>query len=50
MTNRLHPLKGYPFLLDVQVEYTISEAGLTVTTTATNLGDGPCPYGAGQHP
>ena len=51
MATRLHPLKGYPFLLDVQVEYTVShQAGLTVTTTATNLGDGPCPYGAGQHP
>lgn len=50
MAIRLHPLKGYPFLLDVRVEYVLSGAGLTVTTTATNLGDSPCPYGAGQHP
>lgn len=50
MAIRLHPLKGYLFLLDVQVEYTVSEAGLTVTTTATNLGDSTAPYGAGHHP
>ncbi len=50
MATRLHPLKGYPFLLDVQVEYTVSDVGLAVTTTATNLGDRAAPYGAGQHP
>lgn len=50
LATRLHPLKGYPFLLDVQIEYTVSEAGLTVATTATNQGDTTCPYGSGQHP
>lgn len=50
MATRLHPLKGYPFPLDVQIEYALSDAGLAVTTTATNLGDRSCPYGAGQHP
>lgn len=50
MGIRLHPLKGYPFLLDVQIEYAVSEAGLTVTTTATNKGETTCPYGSGQHP
>jgi len=50
MATRLHPLKGYPFLLDVQIEYVVSEAGLTVTTTATNRGETMCPYGSGQHP
>jgi aldose 1-epimerase len=50
MACRLYPLQGYPFALDVQVEYTLSAAGLAVTTTATNIGDETCPYGCGQHP
>ncbi len=50
MGTRLHPLMGYPFTLDVQVAYQLGEEGLVVTTTAANLGDQTCPYGAGQHP
>ncbi len=50
MATRLHPLKGYPFVVDVQIEYVVSEAGLTVTTTAINQGEIACPYGSGQHP
>ncbi len=50
MATRLHPLKGYPFLLDVQIEYTVSEAGLKVVTSATNAGETASPYGSGQHP
>lgn len=50
MATRLHPLKGYPFQLDVEIEYTLSAAGLTVSTTATNRGETSCPYGSGQHP
>jgi aldose 1-epimerase len=47
---RLNPQSGYPFALDVQVEYRLGEDGLTVSTTSTNIGDCACPYGAGQHP
>ncbi len=50
MGIRLHPMQGYPFLLDVEVNYALGGDGLTVTTTATNPGVRPCPYGAGQHP
>ena len=50
MGVRLHPMPGYPFLLDVEVEYALAGDGLTVTTTATNAGVRPCPYGSGQHP
>jgi aldose 1-epimerase len=50
MAIRLHPLQGYPFTLDVEVSYQLSDQGLTVTTTATNAGDRACPYGSGQHP
>ncbi len=46
----LHPQPGYPFTLDVAVEYALDKAGLTVRTTASNLGDESCPYGCGQHP
>ncbi|HEY5429454.1 MAG TPA: aldose 1-epimerase family protein [Solirubrobacteraceae bacterium] len=51
MATRLHPLMGYPFAVDVQVAYELVAAGgLVVATTATNVGDGACPYAAGQHP
>jgi len=50
MATRLHPLTGYPFTLNVDVAYELGDDGLVVATTATNHGDGPCPYGAGQHP
>ncbi len=50
MACRLHPMQGYPFTLEVQVQYRVSQDGLVVTTTATNLGGVACPYGAGQHP
>lgn len=46
----LHPLQGYPFGLDVVVDYRLADDGLVVTTTATNVGTRPCPYGCGQHP
>ncbi|MHB1988535.1 MAG: aldose 1-epimerase family protein [Acidimicrobiales bacterium] len=50
MATRLFPLQGFPFLIDVEVEYSLGEEGLRVTTTGTNAGSRPCPYGAGQHP
>jgi len=50
MACRLYPEPGYPFSLDLRVEYTLGEDGLVVRTTATNIGDAPCPYGCGQHP
>jgi aldose 1-epimerase len=50
MGTRLYPLEGYPFALDVRVAYQLGPEGLTVNTTAENLGERPCPYGHGQHP
>jgi len=50
MSTRLYPLKGYPFTLDVRVEYSLNADGLRVRTTAHNLGDTALPYGNGQHP
>lgn len=51
MRNRIYPMTGYPFTVDVSVEYRLTEEdGLRVRTTATNLGELPAPYGSGQHP
>jgi aldose 1-epimerase len=46
----LHPQPGYPFLLRLRVEYRLGTDGLTVHTTAENLGDRACPFGVGHHP
>jgi aldose 1-epimerase len=50
MAARLYALPGYPFTLDLRIAYELTDAGLTVATTATNVGSSPCPYGTGQHP
>lgn len=50
MEHVLHPQPGYPFTLGLAVEYRLGAGGLSVETTATNLGRQPCPYGAGAHP
>jgi aldose 1-epimerase len=50
MAIRLDPMDGYPFALDVRIAYELSDSGLTVATSASNVGERPCPYGAGQHP
>jgi aldose 1-epimerase len=50
MEHLLHPRPGYPFSLALGIEYALSDAGLSVTTTATNVGPDPCPYGCGAHP
>jgi len=50
MEHVIHPQPGYPFTLGLGTEYALSEEGLSVTTTAWNLGSHACPYGCGQHP
>jgi aldose 1-epimerase len=50
LEHKLHPQPGYPFSLALRIEYALSEEGLRVTSTATNVGECPCPYGTGQHP
>jgi aldose 1-epimerase len=50
MEHVLHPRPGYPFSLAVRIEYLLSEEGLRVRTTATNVGASACPYGSGAHP
>jgi aldose 1-epimerase len=50
MEHTLHPQPGYPFSLALAIAYAVSGRGLRVTTTATNVGGEPCPYGSGAHP
>ena len=50
MSLVLHPQDGYPFTLRFDVEYRLSAGGLTIRTTATNVGREAAPYGAGHHP
>ncbi|MGW6415741.1 gluconokinase, GntK/IdnK-type [Streptomyces sp. NPDC055055] len=46
----LCPQPGYPFLLDVRVEYRLGPEGLGVAVRAVNTGTETAPYGVGQHP
>jgi aldose 1-epimerase len=50
LAHTLHPQPGYPFQLALSVEYALSDKGLRVTSTATNVGCEACPYGSGAHP
>ena len=50
VATRIHPRPGYPFDLEVSVEYALGDTGLTVTQSARNVGAALCPYGSGQHP
>ena len=50
MATHLYPREGYPFMLGIRISYELGPDGLTVATTAENLGDRACPYGHGQHP
>ena len=46
----LHPQPGYPFTLELEVEYRLTADGLEVTLRATNRGATVAPFGAGFHP
>ena len=50
LVTRIHPEPGYPFTVDLGVEYRLDDTGLRVQTSATNLSGTPCPFGAGHHP
>jgi aldose 1-epimerase len=50
LTHRLHPQPGYPFSLDLSVEYVLDPGGLRVRMRAVNVGPSRCPFGAGAHP
>lgn len=41
---------GYPFRVEVEVEYRLGKDGLTQRVTARNLGPDAAPWGTGPHP
>lgn len=47
---RLMAQSGYPWTLDLHVQYDVSADGLTITHTAANTSDSPAPYAVGAHP
>ena len=46
----IEPQSGYPFRVEVEVEYRLGADGLTQTVTAHNLGADAAPWGTGPHP
>ena len=50
LTHTIVPTAGYPWPLRLVVGYSLGEAGLYATITASNAGDSTAPYGAGVHP
>jgi aldose 1-epimerase len=50
MELRLYPHPGYPFTLDLELTYELTESGLAVAAQAMNVGARACPYGVGFHP
>jgi aldose 1-epimerase len=50
MEHVIRPQPGYPFAVALSIEYALSDLGLSVRSTATNVGMARCPFGAGAHP
>lgn len=50
LEHLLYPQPGYPFALRLRVGYRLEERGLVVRTSAENVGERECPFGAGHHP
>lgn len=46
----LYPQMGYPFILSLRQQYELTNDGLVVTTSATNIGVTAAPYAVGMHP
>lgn len=50
MTHLLLANPGYPHTLALRADYALSDDGLAVSVSATNVGTVPAPYGSGAHP
>ncbi|WP_417509009.1 aldose 1-epimerase family protein [Microbacterium sp.] len=46
----IEPQLGYPFRVEVEVEYRLDSDGLNQTVSARNLGADAAPWGTGPHP
>ncbi|MFC6006613.1 aldose 1-epimerase family protein [Angustibacter luteus] len=49
-SHLLVPQPGWPTLLACRVTYALDDDGLSVTTSARNVGSADCLYGTGSHP
>lgn len=47
---RLRPQPGWSWVLDLETRYALTDAGLVVTTSATNRSATRAPFGYGAHP
>ena len=50
LASTIEPQSGYPFRVEVEVEYRLDADGLTQTVTGRNLGVDEAPWGTGPHP
>jgi len=50
LTFTLRPQPGYPFEIELAIDYSLGPAGLRTTWSAHNLGSEPAPFGSGTHP
>ncbi|MCS5497964.1 aldose 1-epimerase family protein [Cnuibacter physcomitrellae] len=50
LSATVEPQAGYPFRVEVVVEYRLDADGLRTTVTGTNVGEGVAPFGTGPHP
>lgn len=50
LTAVIEPQLGYPFRVQVDVEYRVAADGLTQVVTGRNLGADAAPWGTGPHP
>lgn len=46
----IEPRDGYPWRVEVRVEFVLDDSGLVQRVTGTNLGQGEAPWGTGPHP
>ncbi|PZE66462.1 galactose mutarotase [Curtobacterium sp. MCBD17_021] len=50
LATTVQPQEGYPYRVEVRVEYRLDADGLHTTVTGTNTGDDRAPWGTGPHP
>jgi aldose 1-epimerase len=50
LSHGLVPRIGYPFSLEVEVDYALDDAGLHCTVVGRNTGAEPAPWGVASHP
>ncbi|MEV7632389.1 aldose 1-epimerase family protein [Microbacterium sp. NPDC089318] len=46
----IEPQRGYPFRVEVEVDYRLGAGGLTQVVTGRNIGPDAAPWGTGPHP